>query len=191
MKKAIILIICLFAANQANSAMVTEYWRASIATGDSLGVFNTGDSVSWSVTYDDTSTSYADNGSSKLQPASNATFDLSNIFTPLHNAGDVIDEYARNRSIVQDLDASGNRLYQHISGGDIFDMRIDTTGYVTNHLIGVVRPGTLPGGSTVSKIDMIYLDPASITMSPVPIPAAIWLFSSALLGFAGFDRYRK
>jgi len=28
-------------------------------------------------------------------------------------------------------------------------------------------------------------------MSPVPVPAAVWLFGSGLLGLAGFARRRK
>lgn len=35
------------------------------------------------------------------------------------------------------------------------------------------------------------LDVEFENLSPVPVPAAAWLFGSALLGFAGFSRHRK
>ncbi len=31
----------------------------------------------------------------------------------------------------------------------------------------------------------------NLTLTPVPIPAAIWLFGSALMGFAGYGKFRK
>ncbi|PVV22984.1 MAG: hypothetical protein B6D74_08735 [gamma proteobacterium symbiont of Ctena orbiculata] len=51
---------------------------------------------------------------------------------------------------------------------------------------------TLSGFALNALNDKIYSDYGfKITASPVPLPAAIWLFGSALIGFIAFSRRRK
>ncbi len=45
------------------------------------------------------------------------------------------------------------------------------------------------GGGLYVYADDLYV--GGNELSPVPVPAAAWLFGSALLGFAGFSRHRK
>ena len=51
-------------------------------------------------------------------------------------------------------------------------------------LIHILTEGTPNGGS-------IWWDNANLTASPVPVPAAVWLFGSGLLGLVGVARRRK
>jgi hypothetical protein len=51
-------------------------------------------------------------------------------------------------------------------------------------LIHILEASTSNGGA-------IFLDNASLTVSQVPVPAAAWLFGSALLGLMGMARRRK
>ena len=55
---------------------------------------------------------------------------------------------------------------------------LDTVKLIDN---SPVRPNTTTGGFDVD----------AVRVSPVPIPAAAWLFGSALLGFFGVSRRRK
>ncbi len=53
-------------------------------------------------------------------------------------------------------------------------------------LIHILEASTAPGGA-------IFLDSASLTVSSavIPVPAAVWLFGSGLLGLVGVARRRK
>ena len=42
-----------------------------------------------------------------------------------------------------------------------------------------------------APISGIGFDNVQLSLSPVPVPAAIWLFGSALLGLSGFNMRRK
>lgn len=44
---------------------------------------------------------------------------------------------------------------------------------------------------TSFSLDNVNITPLTIVVSTVPVPAAAWLFGSALLGFFGFSRRRK
>lgn len=51
-------------------------------------------------------------------------------------------------------------------------------------LIHILESSTSNGGA-------IFLDDASLTVSAVPVPAAVWLFGSGLIGLIGIARRRK
>jgi hypothetical protein len=46
-------------------------------------------------------------------------------------------------------------------------------------------------GNAISAISGIAFDNVQLSLSPVPVPAAIWLFGTALLGLSGFNMRRK
>lgn len=58
------------------------------------------------------------------------------------------------------------------------------------------------GGTTTAKLSIFdintsrfpndfYLDDISFDVSPIPVPAAVWLFATALLGLIGYGKHRK
>jgi hypothetical protein len=47
------------------------------------------------------------------------------------------------------------------------------------------------GRTTIDNVANIRDDPGSWSVSPVPIPAAVWLFGTALIGLIGFGKRRK
>ena len=49
----------------------------------------------------------------------------------------------------------------------------------------------LPFAPTCDSEDVIGIDGCSTTVPAVPVPAAVWLFGTALLGLAGFGGRRK
>lgn len=75
--------------------------------------------------------------------------------------------------------------YEFLSGGTVFRMSIA----VNRNLIDEVLPGTK------SRTSSTGLDPFAVyavwSPAPVPIPAAVWLFGTALIGLVGFGKRRK
>lgn len=65
-------------------------------------------------------------------------------------------------------------------------------GITDNLLISTIHIGLVDGGSNTSNSVRMALDNLTIgsaaDVSAVPIPAAIWLFGTALLGFTGLSR---
>lgn len=189
------LVVLMGLTTNSFAAMVTETWSAYI-TGFSSNVdtFTVGEQIQWSVTFNDeqhTSHKYWDsdgsvsqtlnwppfNGTSGYNYASDATFDFNNIFTRLLG-GDLINDstdqhfgWATNYTFV-----SGEINHRQQYGLDSMSLFLQNGG----------------GNFSLAGIDtgfrQISFDSASI--SPVPIPAAVWLFGTGLLGLLGLS-YRK
>jgi hypothetical protein len=92
-------------------------------------------------------------------------------------------------SAVGDGDSIGEGLFQTI------DLTVDVLG--DNALLGAAlgirlynRNLTLNDAS-FNTFSGIAFDNVQLSLSPVPVPAAIWLFGSALLGLTGFNMRRK
>lgn len=77
---------------------------------------------------------------------------------------------------------------------DIFDVDTGTTIYTLTSFTSLNFDGTLDVTLTATKGDF-YFDQATLVvhdqLSAVPVPAAVWLFGSGLLGLAGFARAGK
>lgn len=75
---------------------------------------------------------------------------------------------------------NGNlRLSWHTSGG---------YSSLANSINGGWRAGNSLGLNNSTAWDRVIFTADDINLSPVPVPAAAWLFGSALLGFFGFSR---
>ena len=57
---------------------------------------------------------------------------------------------------------------------------------------GIIRALVFFEGTTdIGGLQAARVDNMSLTVSPVPIPAAVWLFGTALIGLVGFNRRKK
>ena len=72
---------------------------------------------------------------------------------------------------------------QRITFGVLSDTSLPI-GDFTDEIQGIWSTGTAGGGSYTANI-------TNLSSTIVPVPAAAWLFGSALLGFIGFSRRRK
>jgi len=57
------------------------------------------------------------------------------------------------------------------------------------HKGAIGRPSSVP--DSAKWYSSVSFDNVRLTVSPVPVPAAVWLFGSALLGLVGFSKLRK
>ena len=81
-------------------------------------------------------------------------------------------------------------------GGGTFDLASATLWYGTNstQLLGVnINPNNLGGwtgfvGDSTAPLNNAYPFSVDLTVASVPVPAAVWLFGSGLLGLVGISR---
>ena len=146
-----------------------------------------------------------DDGSVPAEAISGGTFDLSAI---IDDAGALVGGSLTIGGTVASLGFNSGTLLTGTltafgfpdAGGDPLEFLFDVTG-------GDLAPlyGSLPGGVILSFTDftgdftadfdnLINGDPgtgsAVANVAPVPVPAAVWLFGSGLLGLAGLGRRR-
>ena len=91
-----------------------------------------------------------------------------------------------------------------IVGGDFDYTLVGTDGGNDFDWTQMMVSAVMPAGTASTKIQLIhilessttetgaiYLDDASLTVTAVPVPAAVWLFGSGLLGLVGIARRKK
>ncbi len=72
-----------------------------------------------------------------------------------------------------------------LDSDNLFNQVISYSGTaITSALYALVATGSIELGSAAESID-------NLSFSPVPIPAAFWLFGTALIGLVGFNRRRR
>jgi hypothetical protein len=94
---------------------------------------------------------------------------------------------------------STNTMNVSVNGGTFFDMFAGHSGGVGNLLfLGLYNDmtafTTVTFSDTASSADGIGLDRLQygmVDVPQVPVPAAIWLFGTALIGLVGFSKRRK
>lgn len=87
--------------------------------------------------------------------------------------------------------AGGNVNFDKSDGydGSILVDRFETGVTTTSFTLTPVQGGTNGAGATVKTA--VYLHSLDFSVSEVPLPAAAWLFGSAMLGLIGVGRRRK
>ena len=147
-----------------------------------------------------------DDGSVPPEPIAGGTFDLT---ATIDNAGNLVNGTIAIGGTVASLGFnSGTLLTGTLTafgfpsvGGDPFEFLFDVTGGDAAALYGagsvpagVILSGTGFGGDFGSDFDNLSTSPgtgiAVANVGTVPIPAALWLFASGLLGLIGLARRR-
>ena len=74
-----------------------------------------------------------------------------------------------------------------LDSDNLFNQVISYSGAaITSARYALVDPGSIDLGNSAEGIDNLNFTP-----SPIPVPAAFWLFGTALAGFVGMSRRRK
>ncbi|MBT3045552.1 MAG: PEP-CTERM sorting domain-containing protein [Candidatus Thiodiazotropha sp.] len=186
----------------ANSyaAMVTENWAGYVSyTSSNVDSFTNGERLTWSVTYDNalyTANKYLDSdgsvvetlngtpfdGTSGHQYFSNATFSFGDIFTRLLD-GDTVNDHANtNWGFTYNY-----TFYTGASASVQSFQGLDSSHFSLNNSRGNFDIYGINTGFRQVSIDSA----AKISPSPVPVPAAVWLFGTGLLGLLGFNRRKN
>lgn len=177
------LLAGLALSGAANAALVTRNFEWVGTTG--LNGYNPGYSASGSFTYDDSFTTVAAEGTwtgnfnDGLESLTISFFD--DVGGLLGTFGTVVGGVINYEYLVFQF----NPLTQQITGN--FDMGQDTGNINEYYLYG-----TVGGASQMVEADsgdwLNSTNPASFTVSAVPVPAAAWLFGSGLIGLVGAAR---
>lgn len=95
-----------------------------------------------------------------------------------------------------EVSGGGTSAAEILSGGPLFGSA-DWTLYEYTAIAGpdvsggvTLQLGAVCGGASTCVSD-IFIDNVSVSVSAVPVPAAAWLFGSALLGLGGLARKKR
>jgi hypothetical protein len=201
MKKLILYplgLSLLFLSSFASAAMVTENWSANVnLISANVDGFSLGEQITWSVTYDDASLAWHEyaisdgslaathtrspfDGTSGFHYASDATFDFGDTFGRLLDDDDIGRLYTRIYGYIEEsTNSTGNQLKQSYQ---------DLVGYIFNLNTG--GSGGFSLFSPTAGYKQVGFESAAI-VAPVPLPAAAWLFGSALLGLLGVNLRKR
>jgi hypothetical protein len=201
MKKNILYpigLLLLFLSSLASAATVTETWSANVnSISANVDGFSLGEQITWSVTYDDESIAWHEysisdgslaathtrspfDGSSGFHYASDTTFDFGNTFGRLLDDDDIGKFYRTTYGYTeQSTNSTGTQLKQSYQ---------DLVGYIFNLNTG--GSGGFSLYSPAAGYKQVGFESAAI-VAPVPLPAAAWLFGSALLGLLGVNLRKR
>lgn len=98
----------------------------------------------------------------------------------------LVSDYSANRVSAYQLDSDGNPLVT--TRVDFLTDLTGAEGAFIDPLTGDFLFSTFGGGNRVIRVDGFIAPPPP---SAVPVPAAIWLFGTALIGLVGFSKRRK
>ena len=184
MRKYILTICALFAFSASASAITVDF---NSAVGDPNGYTDQGITF----TYNGTGSSFygtAPNGSNaQLMRFDNTSFWNADIAGGATAVSVDLGDYNQDADqVFLSIFDSANNLLDMITQ----DLADSFTGMVTLSLASASTIAYANYGTTGALgISGIYSD--NFTVSPVPLPAAAWLFGSALLGFFGFSRRKS
>ncbi|MES9884538.1 MAG: VPLPA-CTERM sorting domain-containing protein [Sedimenticola sp.] len=171
-----LLLMTLFSP-ASYAALVTDVWSGDVLY-DVTGSYNVNDHLTWTISYDDSLDLDTDPNTTEF--AFTPADDFYAIFENMHNA----------KSLVFDKNAtpgSGKRTYSTSPGSIVLDW-----GTGSNPSSDGMGADTDLAAATFQIDQSIYsMGLYNVTVQTVPVPAAVWLFGSALAGLGFVTRKRK
>ncbi len=199
------------------AGIITEQWQGTIQNVGNNNGFTSGDIITWSVTYDNIGRiahSYNDglNGIAEYGAGDDTLVstwcsnpgqlncDLNfNTDTLLSDAtiefGNVFNVLLANSIFSDFVESDGNNSMSFVRddywGGNTFSQSGDARSFGSNdvganwEISGTYNQNTLNGSIFLSANNLALM---STTAATVPVPAALWLFGSGLIGLIGMKR---
>ena len=89
-----------------------------------------------------------------------------------------------------------NPIFDSVTGDTAFTAGTIVSGSLTLTGLGIFDPTDeatleLVSGFDNNAVDWARSEAGTMAVSPVPVPAALWLFGTALIGLVGFGKRRK
>lgn len=190
------IFFCLF-------VFFTSSTNAAIITGDATGTDNFSTTDFWGISYGGGS-GFINSVTLDLSPFTNGLFDFNgstsfhNSFAPVIGALNGLQNSDITASFIGTLptELTFDFALNSFQAGDSFRFSADTdnTGLSGNNLAGLLFSVTMEDGSlgngvfSLTNIANQSASTVDISPSTVPVPAAIWLLGSGLIGFIGMRR---
>jgi len=219
LNRFVLVSLVLLASSQAHSALITYEFEGTFNSGNSL--FGVGDTFTGSYTFESTSTATSSHPAPSLNTqtiainnslpgtvwkidVSSSTisdFSVSGTFGVI-SVGDNTATFGDRYSVT--LSAPGGMLpgglglnYFQIDLQDLTSNGADMLADNAFQSLPNLALASYGGGRFFASGDTGGCTQCSFTLtsltgvSPVPVPAAVWLFGTALLGLSGFGKRRK
>ena len=99
---------------------------------------------------------------------------------------------SENANVFVSSDFGATFTFLGLAFGDtLTELDLATIGFAGN--VNAIKVVGLDNGGGSPGFDLAFIQglEGSVTVNPVPVPAAVWLFGTALIGFVGMSRRRK
>ena len=172
-----------FFVTTANAALVVFEWQ-STSFNSTIPGLNNGDLITINV--------FADNGSSSIF---NQTWNNVDITSAMLTSGSYMATFFPPTNIADPIfqtDALGNISLARLAFTGINPLHFDTLGGANNMILARnLAHSSIPNQTVFWVVGDDTFDASKWTVGAVPVPAAMWLFSSGLLGLIGVARRKR
>jgi hypothetical protein len=180
-----------------HAAIVTEYWEADVYRSDVTSMYEVNDKFRWSIKYDDESLSfhdYSDGDDGLAYTGDNETIAFTYTLGDFGSDAEInfphtLAEFSSAANLATHYDPFYHNQYRFgYTGGAIYhQFSIDDLWFKYDFSSNSGYLGARGSGN----VDLKYVRFENAIASAVPVPAAVWLFGSGLIGLIGIARRKK